>query len=80
MQCCIGGHASVLSDYEKTGSSNILIHFHSSRLHLLDLLTKFGQNRIPPTLFNSPPPRSTPVNGYQNIHVSMRRRGHIYLA
>ena len=56
MQCCIDGHASVLSDYDKTGSSNILIHFHSNCLHLLDLLTKLGQNRIPPTLFNSTPP------------------------
>ena len=51
---CIGGHVNVLSDYKKTLPSKIRKIFHSNCYHLIDTLTKFYQNHIPPALLKRP--------------------------
>ena len=65
MQHCIGGLANVLSDYEKTGQSEI----HSNCYHLTDKLSTFGQNSITPALFKRPDVRCLAMfTKYPRIH------------
>ena len=53
-QHCIGSHVYVLSDCKKAGPSKNLKIVHSNCHHLIDMLTMFCQNHIPPALFKRP--------------------------
>ena len=53
-QYCMGGCASVLSDYNKTGQQQKILIVHSNCHHLFDTLNKFRQNHVHPAVFERP--------------------------
>ena len=54
MQHYIDGHAIVLSDYVKTGASNILKTAHVNCHHIVDMPTTYEQNHRHPAVLNCP--------------------------
>ena len=66
IQNCIGCHVNILSDYKS----------------LIDMLTKFCQNHIPPALLKRPyvqcPSMFTKISMYSCAHVAQSRNIPIY--